>query len=662
MAAALALCMPLLTACFEDDPDSEKEIILDIKQNMLGGSATSDGFSSGNWYNCMNITISTKDGNTADIALPWAELSQTCMPTEYNYPNQEKVNCWTDPHRWQLAFNTCGNVSVPGTNMFGLWDKGLQIMRIYVYLSEIPNQNASTCYMQVTTAGKLSDDSTVGWMPSDSLQKVNWEKTMQDDKIPTPTKGTLLIPPVSGDLTGALNPGWVCFELKFTGLSNCHTTDAITFAMKSVAKSQTWGLAAIDGTISGSEDNNYITIPGSNLKEGACIVKAFGNLFSSISGTIASTINTNGNPFVAAFGGAGAAVSFAGGIMDGVAAGKDTTKYKLHLNFNVNAKATINLTTVSEQGTTLPSCKMTYRYMFGYLPKTKADDTDEEINLGVWNLKFNPVVYVCEDALFYNDKNGSYYADYDGLSVTNESDADENLRYVTFLDPTSLQVMLNQDVQTFPYDEVDTVRVLAYDFVFCDDSYTLPAKPFFDFYNMTRKDIKLTTQTNTFIPVLDGDSQSMRLVECSDRDLLLNTQADVDYRTRNSIEIDNDNNYVYKFGGVASEMEGALAMYNVLYSPIVYVPRNNTNSYNNLCYLENIGVSVVLELTINKEKFIYAERFLPRFQTFKRGDVAALKSRLSSATCPTTVDGKTVENPLFDRQIAKAVRILDKLQ
>ena len=659
MAAVLLLCMPLLTACFEDNPDPGKDVILDINPKMLGGSSSS-AFTPGNWYNCKAIAIYNKNTRSLDsIALPWADVTQTSMPDEYKRPDKEVINCWGKQHRWQLAFNTCDDSKVPGTDMFGLWDKGLQIMRIYVYLSEIPNQNASTCYMQVTTVGKLCDDCTVGWMPSDSLQKVNWEKTMNDDKIPTPAKGTLLIPPVSGELTGALSPGWICFELKFTGLSNCNTGDVISISMQSVSRSDTRGTAVINGTVAAT-DSSYITVPGSKLKEGACIVNAFGDLFSSISSTIAGTINSE-SALVGVFGGIGAAVSLAGGIMNGVAAGKDS-KYKLHVSFNVNEKADINMTTISEQGTTLPSCSMYYRYMFGHLLNTKADDTDVDINLGVWNMKNNPVVYVCEDALFYNDKNGSYYADYDGLSVTNEMDADENLRYITFLDPTSLQVMLNQDVQTFPYDSVESVRLLAYDFVFCDDSYTLPAKPFFDFYNMTRKDIKLTTQTSTFIPVLDGDDKSMRLVECSDKDLLLDSQTDIDYRTRNSIEITNDNNYVYKYGGIASSMKDEFASYNVVYSPIVYVPRNNTNSYNNLCYLENIGVSVVLELTIKGKKFIYAERFLPRFQTFKQSDVAALKSRLSGATCPTTVDGKTVENPLFDQQIAKAVRILDKLQ
>lgn len=628
-------------------------------------------FNQKTWRTRTTIPILFENGKK-DINLPWSELSNTNLPARYCYPNKDTVD-------WKLAFNTCEVQGVQNTHMFGLWDANSQLLRIYVYLTDIPDASATSYYVVVkvqnASGQPVVDPSTTGWMPTDPQMNESWSTTINAN-VPTPKQNQLYIPPISGNTTGTLNPGWICYELNYKGLSKVSGNEKIDFTMEALSISNIKGTATTTGVMRSMADSCFITAPGNHLKAVSIGLNAGGQFCSSIASTIANVATASqGGKYAAiatgVFGGIGALFSLAGGITDAAAAEENTTS-SMVMNFNINETTSITMSSSAVHGTNLPAIGMTYSYMFGGVVndikktpanhKVRADAMLPIKQLGVWNLKSSPVIYVAEDALFFNNKNASYYAYADDDYIANESNSDENLRYATFLDPSSLQLVLNDDKNIFPLDDVTDIKLVAYDFVYAEDSYTMSAEPYFNFYHMTTPKFNLTTETSMLNEVLDGDDKSVRLVECSDSELMLDPTVTPTYRQRKSICTNNNRNYIYKFGGATSEMTDELKPFNLVYSPILYVPRNNSNEYSNTTDFTNLGVVVVLQMKIGKITYAYAERFLPEIKTFKRSDIPALKTKIQNAQGQKTLDGKTVEYPLLKMQKDKAVRILDKLQ
>ncbi len=646
------------TACLDINPGADNAL---------------SGFNKSNWRTQKTIAIYNNHaiGGWDTIALPWADVSQTSLPIKYLYPNTEKV--------WQLAFNLCDDKSVPGTNMFALWDSIRNCMRFYVYLDEIPNYNASSYYfvanLNTSNNSHIFDANTTGWQPSDSLLHKNWSSSIADPSLVSPNRNQITFAPISGNVTGALNPGWICYEMAFSGISKLDGKDKLDISLQSIAQSSISGSATITGTLSSIGDSSFITAPGSGMRAASVGLSTANSTLSSIASIISTIVNLGSEHVTAQkavgfLGGIGALSGLVGGVLQTIEEAGDT-KYNIDLKMNVKEKADITMTSFSSQGTTLAPVSMSVDYLFNNILQTKNSASNSNTySIGVWNLADNPVVYVSSDALFFNGR----YSEYSNWTAMGNDgirhDAawggieEPALRYATFLDPTSLNLILNSDNILFPFDKVDSVKLLAYDFVFCDDGYSLPIRPYYQFYGLECEPLPITSVVNgSFWKTLD-DPNAMRRVMCKDNYLMLDTTVSPVYRSRKNSEIAKYN-CTTKFAGTTLELDEDLKMYEIVMNPVLYVPVSEGSTYimypKNV-FLENLGISVVLELTINGEKFLYAERFLPKFKSFSRNDIPELRERLYNTPTPATYEGKPYVQPLFEQQKDKALRILDLLK
>lgn len=605
-----------------------------------------------NWRNVDNIYIyefTHLSGEWYPVALPWGDPAPTAIPTEYRKPNKEFYIDENDTvPRWELAFNLCYNRNNPGVHMFGLWDKKSSIMRIYAFVEGEQNV-ARYCYYQVVSdIPCLYNNDKKMWQPSAFLFKngIGFNMSALPDSV-APNGSVCRVLPITGKLTNGQFNGasWICFELKFNvGDFDIALDKDITIAMTAIQK---YSLSA-SGTIEGwmKSQNGNITIEGNENRMISGFLNAGGSLLSSIASAISQGIDAEqgagpgGAALVGGLGVIGAGCSAAGNFMNAQEEGEDS-RYKLGIDFHVFDEFRFNGQLSSESGGGEgTSVTMSYRSFFENIlnnrPKQQSSrrngDEIKTISIGAWNLKQQPVLYVCRDASFATPY-GSEAALHDNVLAS-------------FLDPTSIELMLNSQNILFEKNNIKKISLLAYDFAFIDPLYKMPAQPYYNFYNIPLEQIDYEGTHHWLLPF--GEDGYKRF--------LLDTDAE--YKTLGG-------NSSFQYTGVSAQFASkndtetySLNRYNQIYSPAICPPQRFLCPTLNL---NTIGVSVILEIEFKDgDKRIFAERFLPEIRSFSIYDAPDLVQRLQNASVQT-IDSIEMEMPLFEKQIDKACRVLEPL-
>lgn len=599
-----------------------------------------------NWRNVDDIYIYTRDGNWRPVYLPWATSSNAGIPSVYNNPQKELANDSTP--RWELAFNKCYERKLFDSHMFGLWDKENSKMRIYRFLEGLPNGNSSYCYYDVMSDENPSfvDRDAAGWLSSDSTLKQNKNPTALSDKM-RPSDKHCQVTPITGisDEEGhaIVKPGWHCIELNFnSGIFPVSLADKIFFSLNGMQEFKFEATGITTGLLKGK--NGEITVPGNKYKQWGGIVTASGEFLSGIASSIAEgvTVGTAGGSgsstkawgvLTGILGAVGTGISTAGKIITANEEGKKT-KLALSLDFQISDTTQFKGNLKTPQGSEVFEIQMKYSDFFKYVlehrsqqksSKRRVNNNGEEIiSIGAWNLKSQPVLYVCNDARF----------------TSPERDGDYTV-LASFLDPASIELMLNTQNILFDIDNVDSVKLVAYDFSFVSNEYTLSAQPFYDYYGI-HQDTLLSERI--LAPIPDGeDGYKM---------FLLNQVAE--YQTAEK----SDGTSIRQYTGIKNIVDKSQPEYDQVTSPAIGLLRNSDNHW-----LSEIGVAVILEITFkNGNTHVFAERFLPEIRTFSLTEAAALKEQLQNVAAPTTVEGIVLEDLLFDQQKAKALRVLGALE
>lgn len=579
----------------------------------------------------VNMFISQNGGYWDSISLPWAGVSSTTIPKRYRKPNEED--------KWELAFNLLSGFNLPGTHMFGLWDRKASRMRIYVYLEEMGNSQANYCYFVVRAEDGTAfiERDAMGWMPSDSIiKKGNWNPQALSNAALVPSDQWCQVMPITGTLDGEVNPGWLCFELNFSaGNFTLPLNSSISFALYGQEEIDFSGAITIDEYM--KTESGSITIPGNKTRMWAGYAQAAGSLISGVGTGIATGFGSGHTGDADVTGGilqiVGSAFSFVGDMMNASEEGKDK-KYSIDLAFHTTGTDQIQATLTSTLPTSFSGVSMDYQVFFGEILKHQSEvagapvkDSASNFSIGAWNLKYQPVLYVCRDAS-YQVPSDEQYQGYHPTALA------------SFLDPTSIEVQLNKDSFLFDGGDLDTITIVACDFVFANDKYTIDAKPYYTFYDISQDSID------------DVLHWAIPLGEEWYKKFLLDTTV-TDYTTyRKAYD-------TYKYTGVATQLSSDYGMdaYNLIYSPAI-LPFHNNTDYT----LSEISVAVTVEMTFKDgQKRIFAERFLPQIKTFNIADAQALKDSFQTISAPTMIGDVNVQMPLFDMQKARALRMLEPM-
>ena len=558
--------------------------------------------------NKVNMFISDNGGYWDSISLPWAPVAVTSIDSAYRKPNLED--------KWELAFNLLSDKSLAGVHMFGLWDRKSNRMRIYAYLENQP-ASAKYCFFRVTSStNSMLDRDLMMWMPSEAAFHNTWNaQALSSDRVPS-TK-TCQIMPITGTIGGQVNRGWLCFEMNFSsGLYTVPASSTINFTLYAVEDMSFSGEININEYMETQEGS--LTIPGNKYREAAGCLQGIGNLFTGIGNGLSSKNAAAGGMQMA-----GACVSFAGDIINAWDEGEDK-KYTLDLSFHTTGTDKFHGSLTQTISTNMPPVTIEYsQFLKEVLTHASESEGGDNLTVGAWNLQRQPVMYVCKDASFIApDEMTSLYA--------------------SFLDPTSIQIALNEEDRLFEDNDLDSVKVLAYDFAFVSPKYTFDNQPYYNFYGIQQDALSYAEIQQCRVPYVDY------------KIFLLDTTAT--YEKLERLTSYGHNSYTGTTVDMPAEYE--MDVYNLAFCPAIgqYQYSKTTASDNPF---RKIGVSVVLELKYkNGEGRIFAERFLPQIKSFTLAQALGLMDSLNSIPKATQVGNVPLLMPLYDQQMAKAQRML----
>ena len=638
-----------------------------------------------NWYEGDNkevyITVSQNKQTWNKYRLPWFDNALGSVPA---YLVEEMKESKAD---WRLVYSTLGLSNTPGANFFILHNNKQGRFRFFYFIPEDGiNDASSACFLLdvYNRNGKLSmalNSNEPIEMP-DKLQN-SGIVTLQNNYNPSGMQ-SLQIVPLGTDSQRAITSGWACFDLfadhGYTNVSKEALEDPntiITLRLVTTLKGNVDLLADLKTT--GDIDMSGVSLvkKGSALAAAATFFNGFGTGVFQIGAGVANVADGGakmGGGILQIIGGGSTLV---GTCLNTAAATQDSKQTfegsaKVELNTKGKIEGTLTFNTINN----VPAIQFRpthFKYKWETLmsgnPQTRADENTLP-DYGLLTLTDTPVVYLSEDHLLYTPAQypAEYEMDYDGQLIHCVTGDDEQLRYISFLDPSSVGVYINKEKMDFDFDKVE-VSVSLVANVGPYDEYVAP-NPYFGYFQLKNEQIQLTTQEDVFVTMFsEEDTKSMKLVACSNSDIPTITKdpdLDATYTVSKLPCYDNstdtqETDFSYRYYGLTGEMFSGSK--KLVVDPIVYVPTNKDFSFlYNKSYLGPMFVAVCVCLTKGDTMQLITKHFQPEIRTYKSSDISTIRNNINQ-NIPTTVQTNTFNMPAtfldIDWQKKRALKMLD---
>lgn len=368
------------------------------------------------------------------IPLPWAPASTSNIPASLFSHDALTAN-----EGWMMAYNlfaaeTNGNPN--SKPYFMLYNKYTGTLRTFYYQAENAGSGGELSFLVTpddATSTKYPYYHNLQYAIPVSNRNVQLKGNVLHVTRADNTFQQMVTPYVKADVV--LKPGWYCFDLDWSAYNpavsspfnpldrmsiDCLTANntQITMAGTITGKSE--------GTIEGLANSSTSTSNGMNYLD----------QFKSgtDNATEALSCVLEGNYVKAAFKGVMSLWNL-GKAMTGNATDDYTTETKSTGSINQSFTGKISLDGYSTSNTSNNAIGVEFSY--------SAFTQNQETGKGVWSLQDNPIVYVVNDRLMGDDELLSCMVESDGYSYGASDPESNNLRLMTFLDPTSIKFNIN---------------------------------------------------------------------------------------------------------------------------------------------------------------------------------------------------------------------------
>lgn len=655
-----------------------KQVSIAVKQLALSGANSDeellpevtplDTLFYKDWFKGNNGQVYITETNSKStwrwVALPWANNGQGSVPL---YICTEMQDTKED---WRLVYSTLGLEPAAGNNFFALLNMKLAKLRFFYYIPAgyITGATSAGFVLQVyNPSSKLSfalNSNEPVEMP-DTLHN-SGKITIDNNYDPEEHTQNLNLMPIGTGSSKKITSGWTCFDVMldhgYTDVSTEALEDPETIIRLRLATT----LEASINTILDLKSAGDINLDGVSLTKKGNALQAAATFFNGLGSNLFS-LGTGVNTLLTAQEGkvgggvmqvVGGGLGVVGTILNTVAAIKDSKQtFNGSAKVDLNTKGTMSGTIKFDFINSMPGISFkpsAFKYKWETLitsPEKWATTTLP--TYGLINLKKNPVVYVSEDHILYSPaKYPAHYAvDYNGDLIHCDTGDDEQLRYISFLDPSSIEVFINKEVMDFKFDSVEISTSLFVNTA-ATEQYTEP-NPYVGYYKLRNDGIKLSKRDGSeFINLFsEEDTQSMKLVACKNEDIptvklaagneSLCSFAMSELACKDSTISTLEEGFKYRYYGLTGSLFNGAK--RIVVDPIIYVPIDKTHSFfYNKSKLGPVYMSLCARLINKKAKtmLIITKHFSPDVCTFKRSEISEIKSRIEKYK-PTTV--KTLE-------------------
>lgn len=616
------------------------------------------------WYEGMQGKVYVTETNNKQtwrkVDLPWANNGLGTVPP-YICAEMEETR-----KDWRLVYSTLGIESASGSNFFALLNTKLGKLRFFYFIPAgyISGASSATFILRVyNRSGKLSfalNSNELLEMP-DSLQNSGKITIDNSYDLENHTQ-TINLVPIGTNKSNLLTSGWACFDV----LLDHGYTDASKEALEDPTTTMSLRLATTgEADIHAMFDlktTGDINMEGVSLTKKGGALQAAATFFSGLGGNLFQIGTGMSSLFTDAGVSPGGVAQLIGGglgivgtCLNTAAATQDSkqtfngsAKVDFSTKGSLKGKITFN-TFNSLPGITFKPDGFKYKWETLLTKPEKWTTTSTQPTYGLLNLMANPVVYVSADHILYSPAKlpASYAVDYNGDLLHCVTSDDEQFRYISFLDPSSIEVFINKESMGFKYDRAEISASLFVNSA-STEQYAGP-NPYVGFYQLRNDDIRITNSdgSDSFVRLFsEEDKQSMKLVACKNEDIptIKVTAGNVDVGSFTNSELDcNDpsissleEGFKYRYYGLTGLLFNGGK--RIVVDPIIYVPTDKTHTFfYNKSKLGPVYLSLCARLIKNDGTIlVVTKHYKPEVRTFKTSDISDIKRRIENYN-PTTV-------------------------
>lgn len=588
------------------------------------------------------------------IPLPWAPASTSNIPTRVFESDGLTANVG-----WVMAYNlfaaqTNGNPN--SKPYFMLYNKYTGVLRVFYYQFE-----------DIGTGGEVSFVITPDAASSPKYPYYhNLQYAIPVCNRDVPLKGNVLniikgnssfqqqvTPYVKSDVS--LKAGWYCFDLDWSAYNPSNAspfkaTDRMSVDCKTANNTSITMAGTItgksEGTIEGLSNSSTSTANGMNYLD----------QFKSGTDNATDALDAfmKGDYLKAAFKGVMSLWNF-GKSLTGNATDDYTTETKSTGTINQSFTGEISLDGYSTSNTSNNAINVEFSY--------NSFAENENVGQGVWSLQDNPIVYVVNDRLMGEDEDLACFINEDSYSFGATDPALNNLRLMTFFDPTSIKINLNtslfKDVRNVemswiygvypnqPHGHTDIYRNALLDF----KSKGMLAEPEF---------IDKKKNKGNYYMSYSSDFANMTYLEAPLENVVT---TKVDNNTKVAVYNQKNANYRY-YGQPGNNLKTTDNDFFIV-DPVVLLPttftKDNETDENGAGRLYDfiapdyvVGVMLSFEYTLQdgtSAKAFLSKRFLPQVKSITTSDMLKMRDKLQKYCDQKT--HQTVGNLVISHKGAK---------
>lgn len=605
------------------------------------------------WENQESVEIYYNRG-FSPVKTPWSKDASITNIPESIRDDVKKAD------GWEMAFSKLGVAELEGANYFGLYNKYTGILRIFYYVSDVWNSGSEYC-LEVDMGNK---NANVKFPFYNSLNYA----------IPT----SLTAPDVSSDLLGlgsvhttfktfitpynatsstALSLGWTAFDLDASGF--CPTSTPWKNSNESISlhiKSTQTSLVSLCGELTADINGNFSHIEGSTASTSSGVGKVFsqiGSYATAGSGVVgAITKAIWGKDISGTIKGIGSACNIVGSISDYILANPyeekaavDSMAGKVELAMTGNISLSGKISSDASN-----SCPPITIRALSFLPSHFGE--------GVWSLKKSPVVYLVGDRLIGDVNRFSLQCYGNGKYGIGQGLAEKyNLRMVTFLDPESIELNINESV--FP--DITEVEVLAANFGVYPREEKGHISKYRSLLGIRQPTLKISdASTGVWRSYSENNDLKYHMIPVSS---LLSPEM---YETESNCSFYAQTGGNYKYYGCLLEEYGKPYIQN----PQILLP-STASETEALLYdgeIPDLIVTVVIRFKSNGRTFMFSQRYIPEVKVITGSGVQdcynalkRYKTKCVNGTAINTVNGKPVKHTTGNATVERILKIFDTI-
>ena len=612
-----------------------------------------------NWYKMEDFYLGNRSEN--NVGMPWSkDRTTTQVPPKIAFQYKPE-------HGWEVVFIDNGRKIKPDRCYFGLYNRYLGKMRVFCYTN---NTDITSGYM--VRYNLLNDRQSIKYayhslpvaIPMDVTLNTNMRINSND-----PVTFQNFVEPYGQSCTPLLE-GWKAFDIDLSAYSKENNFFTDDVALDMAFYGYMYGMISSDGKI---ED----TTVGTFEMPQAASVSYNGGMVQSVAdacGTLGDLSNSLMKLFtpgkaagVEAFKWGGGMFSIAEAVLNTFGTGEETYSPAQPGTIELKTEGKIKMTSEYSQNvaTNQPGVTLREKAFVHQQPYDNGNmGRKPYIGEGVWSLVTTPTYYIVDDVMLGKNETVRFEPDDNNPGkYFNTSWKSEGVRYVSFFDPTTVQVNLNTNI----IKNIAKVEVCATPVVMLGQTFGY-TNTYYDFiYNIHNFNRSMPICTRSFTYHFDTVENSPNSMIKYYMKIPASATDVLDGHNPTDIKTVFEPNHPYGLRGFETEINQIHNKKLMVDPEILY---NVDGKVADEGKIPDILISVVMRVTTTDGKvFVYSHRFLPKIEHITKSQLPELANKLqaysdqcagnNSINCLGNDGSVAVYHPMGKECVARSLKVIN---